>query len=147
MSNDENHEKDEEIEDHWESYVAETFPQCPICGSEQLEFDIEYGSIHDYIFCIKCDSKWEIDWKGKNFKIEYITLLETTDPEKKRLKGEKYPPEFWQRLAQQITEAPPNSKEKEVIRETQIIIKIRCPYCDRPYDEALDACPNCGAKQ
>jgi type II secretory pathway pseudopilin PulG len=34
-------------------------------------------------------------------------------------------------------------REKEtIIRE---IIKVRCRYCGRLYDEALDKCPHCGA--
>ncbi len=28
----------------------------------------------------------------------------------------------------------------------QIIIKVRCPYCNSAYDESLDNCPQCGAK-
>lgn len=141
------HEEDDTTEEHWESHVAEFFPQCPLCGSKQLEFDVEYGSVQDYIYCLDCNSKWEIDWKGEEFKIEYIILLETEDPEKQALKGKRYPPEFWQRMASQTQETQLNTKEKEVIRETQIIIKIRCSYCGQLYDEALDACPNCGAKR
>jgi len=34
-------------------------------------------------------------------------------------------------------------KEREIIRE---IVKIRCPYCGNLYDETLDKCPHCGAK-
>ena len=33
--------------------------------------------------------------------------------------------------------------QKEIIRE---VVKIRCPYCHGLYDETLDACPHCGAK-
>jgi len=131
---------DDTTEEHWESHVAELFPQCPLCGSKLLEFDVEYGSVQDYIYCLECNAKWEIDWKGEDFKVEYIILLETGDAEKQGLKGEKHSPEFWQRMASQ-------TKEKEVIRETQVIIKIRCQYCGKPYDEALDTCPNCGAKR
>ena len=38
-------------------------------------------------------------------------------------------------------------KEKEIIREKEVIIKIRCPYCQNLYDETLDKCPHCGAKR
>jgi DNA-directed RNA polymerase subunit RPC12/RpoP len=134
-------------EEHWESHVAEIFLKCPLCGSKLLEFDVEYGSMQDYIYCLECNAKWEIDWKGENFKIEYIILVETGDTEKYGLKGEKHSPEFWQQMASQTKETQPNAKEKEVIRETQIIIKIRCQYCGKLYDEALDVCPNCGAKR
>jgi rubrerythrin len=38
-------------------------------------------------------------------------------------------------------------REKEIIREKEVIIKIRCEYCKRPFDETLDACPSCGARR
>jgi rubrerythrin len=36
---------------------------------------------------------------------------------------------------------------KEIIKEKQIIVKIRCPYCKNLYEEAYDKCPHCGARQ
>jgi len=38
-------------------------------------------------------------------------------------------------------------KEKEMIREKEVIVKIRCSYCHNLYDETLDKCPHCGAKR
>ncbi len=38
-------------------------------------------------------------------------------------------------------------REKEIIKEKEVIVKIRCPYCRHLYDETLDACPNCGASR
>ena len=38
-------------------------------------------------------------------------------------------------------------KEREIIREKEVIIKIRCEYCKRLYDETLDVCPSCGARR
>ncbi len=35
---------------------------------------------------------------------------------------------------------------KEVIREKEVITKIRCSYCKASYNEVLSSCPNCGAK-
>lgn len=35
--------------------------------------------------------------------------------------------------------------EKEIVREKEIVVKIRCPYCHGIYDELLDKCPSCGA--
>jgi len=34
-------------------------------------------------------------------------------------------------------------KEREVIRE---VVKVRCRYCGRLYEERLDSCPYCGGK-
>lgn len=39
------------------------------------------------------------------------------------------------------------AREKEIIREKEVIIKIRCEYCKRPFDETLDVCPSCGARR
>ncbi len=39
-------------------------------------------------------------------------------------------------------EKPPVTREREIIKE---IVKIRCRYCGKLYDERLDGCPHCGA--
>jgi hypothetical protein len=39
------------------------------------------------------------------------------------------------------------SEKKEIIREKEVIVKVRCPYCQGLYDELLDVCPRCGAKR
>jgi DNA-directed RNA polymerase subunit RPC12/RpoP len=36
---------------------------------------------------------------------------------------------------------------KEIIKESQVVVKIRCPYCANLYDESLDKCPHCGGKR
>jgi len=45
---------------------------------------------------------------------------------------------------QVFPENPQVVREKEIIRE---VVKIRCSYCGTLYDQKLDKCPNCGAKQ
>ena len=35
---------------------------------------------------------------------------------------------------------------KEVIRENEVIVKIRCSHCNNLYDETLDKCPHCGGR-
>ena len=47
---------------------------------------------------------------------------------------------------QPITQSSAPIKEKEIIREKEVIIKIRCPYCKNLYPETLDKCPHCGAR-
>ncbi len=42
---------------------------------------------------------------------------------------------------------PPPIYQKEIIREKEVIIKIRCGYCQNLYDETWDHCPHCGAKR
>ena len=52
---------------------------------------------------------------------------------------------------QDANQSSPNNaypvREKEIMKEKEVIVKIRCPYCHHLYDETLDACPNCGASR
>ena len=128
------------IEEHWKSHVGEYFPQCPLCGSKSLEYYVEYGSVQDYIYCHDCNAKWEIDWKGEDFKIEYLTLLEGGDSDKySNLIKEKHSPEFWREMMS-------DSKEKMSVVRAEAVHKIRCEYCGTFYNEALDECPYCGGR-
>jgi RNA polymerase subunit RPABC4/transcription elongation factor Spt4 len=130
----------DDVEEHWESHVAEYFPQCPLCGSKALEFDVEYGSVKDYIYCLDCKAKWEIDWKGDDFKIEYVILLENGDTEKYgNLMKEKHSPEFWLEII--------NTKEEKPTAKTEAISKVRCKYCATLFNEVLDVCPYCGGER
>lgn len=56
-------------------------------------------------------------------------------------------PDFWQKMVR-VSDKPVSEttaiKEKEIIREREVIIKMRCPYCNNLYDETLDKCPHCG---
>jgi len=38
-------------------------------------------------------------------------------------------------------------KTTEIIREKVVIVKVRCPYCGKLYDETLDVCPHCSGKR
>ncbi len=140
---------DEMTEEDWERSVAEFFPRCPLCGSKSLEIDIKYGRRYDSVHCHNCRAEWEIDWKGENYEIESIELVKASDAEKSPLEGKKRKPEFWQRKALKMKGERPISKgeqpiTKQVIKEKVIIIKIRCSYCKKLYDETLDVCPHCG---
>ena len=136
----------DDLEEHWESHVAKFFPSCPLCGSNSLECDIEYGSVQDYIYCLDCKAKWEIDWKGEDFKIEYIILLEVGDAEKYgSLIKEKHSPEFWLKMTSDTKEVKPISKTET--NEKAAIGKVRCEYCGTLFNEVLDVCPYCGGER
>jgi hypothetical protein len=47
-------------------------------------------------------------------------------------------------LAENKAAAP---KEKEIVREKEVIVKIRCQYCHNLFDETFDRCPHCNAKR
>ncbi len=42
---------------------------------------------------------------------------------------------------------PPMMHEKEIIREKEVVVKIRCRYCQNTFNETIDNCPICGAKK
>jgi hypothetical protein len=39
-----------------------------------------------------------------------------------------------------------DEEENQVVKEKEVIIKIRCSSCRNLYDETLDKCPHCGSK-
>lgn len=43
--------------------------------------------------------------------------------------------------------SPRQVREKEIIREKEVVVKVKCPYCQALYNETLDKCPRCGAKR
>jgi NADH pyrophosphatase NudC (nudix superfamily) len=45
----------------------------------------------------------------------------------------------------EITEDEPIAV-KEIIKEKQVIVKVRCEYCGNLYDESLDKCSTCGGR-
>lgn len=46
-----------------------------------------------------------------------------------------------------LKSSEPPTYTKEIIKEKEVIVKIRCEYCRNTYDEILDQCPHCGAKR
>ena len=128
------------LEEHWKSHVAECFPKCPLCGSKSLDYDVEYGSEGDYIYCIGCNAKWKIGWQGDDFKIDNLTLLEAGNSGKySNLVKETHPIEFWREIV-------PSTGEGVSIARDETISKVRCEYCGILFNEELDACPNCGGR-
>ena len=39
------------------------------------------------------------------------------------------------------------SIQREIIREKEVVVKIRCLYCNSLYDETFNSCPRCGASR
>lgn len=57
----------------------------------------------------------------------------------------KAKPESEQKTTVIKLDAPTMTKEKEVIREREIV-KVRCSYCQQLYNESDGRCPNCGGR-
>ena len=58
--------------------------------------------------------------------------------------------EMWDKASECRRMAKTNYDEKpmmkEIIKEKQVIVKIRCPYCKNLYEETCDKCPHCGGR-
>ena len=39
------------------------------------------------------------------------------------------------------------TKQKERMVVQKVIVKVRCPYCHKIYDETLNTCPYCGGSR
>jgi len=80
------------------------------------------------------------------FSSEEITIFLENYPEycSAQLQGST---DVVQRLRRYVQSLPPKEKishllkEKEIVKE--VIVKVRCPYCQSLYDETLDKCPYC----
>jgi hypothetical protein len=98
-----------------------TYFREPYCKKISLQLKPESISAHDYYFvqAEKC--------------IYYLT---GKDFETKAILGETTP-----RVEKET------AKETHIIREKTVIVKVRCPYCGKLYDETLDLCPHCGGKR
>lgn len=76
----------------------------------------------------KTRKRMEIHWEGRKQKIK--SLVEEF---KGRIGAIEIPVVFQEK-----------PQEKEIIREKEVIVKIRCPYCHGLYDETRNSCPHCG---
>jgi hypothetical protein len=136
------------------------FKHCPLCladtGSLRLTFpSTVFGKIH--LICSECGAKWHVNYGKTVFTLRFKWAKLVKADVKGRGNGllnEEHEPEFWQRMALLLKEkkstqekrvSPEMVKEKEIVKE--VIVKIRCSYCHKLYDETCDECPHCGASR
>jgi DNA-directed RNA polymerase subunit RPC12/RpoP len=65
-----------------------------------------------------------------------VYYMSRQEYERKAIKGESVP---------ELKEG--RTKKREIVKEKEVVVKIKCPYCGKLYDEALDVCPHCGGKR
>ena len=142
-----------------ETEARECFPVCPLCGKESITIKIARSFGKDTMTCTNCGAKWHLHYRDALISgFDWATLkIEAEDGTGNDLLQKRIGKNQWEKLARearnrekasrQSSSTPSASsvvKEKEIIKETQVIIKIRCPYCSQLYAETLDKCPNCG---
>lgn len=104
------------------------------------------------MMCSECGARWHINYGLTGFHWAKL-VKENVGGKGANLLEHKHEPQFWQRMAlegrKSIKErevvSPKVVKEKEIVKE--VIVKVRCPYCHRLYDESIDTCPHCGASR
>jgi hypothetical protein len=139
----------------YESDVRGYFPCCPICGSKKIAVNLIPDG-RDTLSCEGCGARWHLYIGLSGLKWAELDV-EADNGKGTELLGRKLDKNEWRKLSQ-IVRNKPNAqtirntkaesvKEKEIVREKEVIVKIRCPYCHNVYDETLDKCPHCGAKR
>jgi Zn finger protein HypA/HybF involved in hydrogenase expression len=87
------------VED-WRRQVNKLFDICPLCDSMALDIDVQFGRRYDEATCVSCKAKWQIDWKGENYEIDSVSLVQDSiDKKGGSLLWKELNLEFWKRLA------------------------------------------------
>lgn len=138
----------------YESDARGYFPCCPLCGSNQIVIKLIRGG-RDTLSCESCKAHWHLYVGVGGLKWAELDLA-SENGEGMSLIGKRLKKEEWRKMAQNARKAIPPpppardsdqvAREKEIIRQKEVIVKIRCPYCKNLYSETEDKCPHCGAK-
>jgi len=132
--------------------VKSIFRVCPLCyGEDSTSVGTEsfLGGLFQKsnVICKECGAKWFliVDLLGNVRSAVLVTA--GVDGKGADLLNVEHPLGFWQRLALLGLK----EKQEKVIKEREVIVKeivkIRCSYCRKLYDESLSKCPNCGASR
>ena len=140
----------------YESDVRTYFPYCPICYSKRIQVKLISGG-RDAVFCENCNASWHIYVGLTGFKWGELEI-EAPDGRGKDLLGKRMKGKEWRKMAMEGRRSLSSDQlaaidqqeaklVKEVIKEKEVIVKVRCSYCHNLYNETLDKCPHCGARR
>jgi rRNA maturation endonuclease Nob1 len=93
--------------------------RCSYCGSKILEVNMPN------VICSNCSRPYILAVSVKGFflpQLDYKLIPQSTLP-----------------IVKEVT--------KEVTKEKEVIVKIRCSYCGKLHNEIDDFCPYCGGKR
>lgn len=149
-----------DIKEWAESDVRGYFPCCPLCGNKEIAVYLIDGG-RDTLTCRNCNAKWHIHVGLSGLKWAELDV-DADDGKGKELLGRRIKKNEWRKMAHETRKKTPEISsvqktgnrtelkatiEKEIIKEKEVIIKIRCSYCRNIYDESLDKCPYCSGKR
>lgn len=132
--------------------VKQFFNVCPLCyakDSTNVETENSWGGLvqKSYVSCKECGARWSLTADLFDYVKGAQLVIAGTDGKGADLFQVEHPLGFWQRLALLGSK----ERQEKVIKEREVIVKeivkIRCSYCKKLYDETLDKCPNCGASR
>lgn len=126
------------------------FECCPVCfASTKGIFNVHLtAGDKDTLACNICGAKWNlyiVPFRG----LEWAELdLIAKDGNGQELLAKR----LGKHEILEITSRERDNQKKqsvitkEIIKEKEIVTKVRCTYCHGTYNELLDSCPHCGAK-
>jgi ribosomal protein L32 len=132
--------------------VKSFFSVCPLCyakDSTNVETENRWGGLvqKSHVVCKECGARWLLLADLFDYVKGAQLVLAGVDEKGADLLQVEHPLGFWQRLALLGLK----EKQEKVIKEREVIVKeivkIRCSYCHKLYDESLSKCPNCGASR
>jgi len=104
-----------------------------------------------YIFCKECGARWFLPTDLWGYVKGAQLVSAGMDGKGVDLLQSEHPLGFWQQMGLKGLKASSSEKQERVVREREVIVKeivkIRCPYCHKLYDESDHKCPNCGASR
>ena len=126
------------------------FKCCPICfASAKGTFAVHLTTgERDTFSCNICESKWHlyiVPFGGFQW-AELDSIAK--DGRGQELLGRRFDKKEILSITQNASRDQINQSvvTKEIIKEKEVVTRIRCPYCHGAYNEVLDNCPHCGAK-
>lgn len=137
----------------YESDIRGYFLCCPVCGDKKIEVHL-IANGRDTLACESCGARWHLYVGLTGLKWAELDV-EADDGKGRELLGKRFDKNELRKMAQDARKTirtvkdshEETSKQKEIIREKEIIVKVRCSYCHNLYPELLDKCPQCGAKR
>jgi len=129
-----------------------SFSSCPFCNEVSSLYYERHRMIgKSRLLCKKCGAKWTVTFSfGGSFTGAALINLPVSGKGKDLLNKE-LPPDYWLQMG--LSSRKEASSEPKVVRETvketiiKEIVKVKCPYCRKLYDDSENVCPHCGGSR
>ena len=141
----------------YEKEIRESFPVCPLCGTDNLTIKIQKSFGKDRMSCKNCGAKWHlfIGIFSSDFNAAELEV-EADDGTGKELLKRRIKRSQWEKMARQAKRSKKEDSERikaspSIIKEKETIIKeiviIPCKYCGALMPQTSTFCPSCSARR